>query len=78
MAQWLRALTALLEDMGLVFSTHIGGSQLPIITVTEDSTPSCGLCTQMPYTLTQIQIKSFKKVNVRHRLQHALAIPETI
>jgi hypothetical protein len=44
MAQWLRGLAALAEDLSSVPSTHVGGSQVPVISAAGEPTPSCGLC----------------------------------
>jgi hypothetical protein len=38
-AQWLRALAALLEDLGLIPSTHIGNSQLSATLASGEPTP---------------------------------------
>lgn len=54
MAQWIRVLTALVEDPGSVPSTHI---QLPVIPVPKDLVPSSvsvGPCTYMAYKRTQV------------------------
>ena len=42
-AQLLRALAALAEDLGSVFSIHVG-SQPPVIPVSEDPMSSTGFC----------------------------------
>jgi hypothetical protein len=52
MAQWVRALTILEEDVGSVSNTHImGGLLLPATPVSGDSMPSSG-----PHGLLHTQI----------------------
>jgi hypothetical protein len=53
LAQWLRELAALPEDLGLVPSTCMADSQMSVIATQEDLTPSSGLhgyCTHVMHT----------------------------
>ena len=64
LVQWVRALPTLADDGGLLLST-IWGTQLPIILVPRDSTPSSGLWERLhshgAYTVTCI---AKNKINI--------------